>query len=325
MKSNFGTLIVVALVVILAVFGSASFYTVGQNQQALVLRLGEAIPGRALVTAPGLHVKVPFIETVTLLDRRILDLETPKQEVLASDNNRIEVDAFLRYRIVDALRFYQTVNSIQRANNQLGSVLSSALRRVLGEATMVQIIREGRSTLMVSIRDLVNLEAARLGVEVIDVRIRRADLPKQISDRVFDRMRTERAREAAEFRAQGSETAQRIRAKADRDVVVLRATAQREADQTRGEGDSERNRIFAEAYNQDPNFFSFYRSMQAYETGLKSGDTRMILSPNSDFFRFFGQPSGIRPQSQPGGTGGSVTEAPRTGPQAAAKTTAKAD
>ena len=204
MRNNFGVLIAVALVVIIAVLGSASLYTVGQNQQALVLRLGEAIPGKALVTAPGLHAKVPFIETVTLLDRRILDLETPKQEVLASDNNRIEVDAFLRYRIVDALRFYQTVGTIQRANNQLGSVLSSALRRVLGEATMVQIIREGRSTLMVSIRDLVNTEATRLGVEVIDVRIRRADLPKQISDRVFDRMRTERAREAAEFRAQGS-------------------------------------------------------------------------------------------------------------------------
>ena len=325
MRNNFGVLIAAALLVIAVVLGSASLYTVGQNQQALVLRLGEAIPGKALVTTPGLHAKVPFIETVTLLDRRILDLETPKQEVLASDNNRIEVDAFLRYRIVDALRFYQTVGTIQRANNQLGSVMSSALRRVLGEATMVQIIREGRSTLMVSIRDLVNTEATRLGVEVIDVRIRRADLPKQISDRVFDRMRTERAREAAEFRAQGSEAAQRIRAKADRDVVVLRATAQRTADQTRGEGDGERNRIFAEAYNQDPNFFAFYRSMQAYENGLKSSDTRMIISPTSDFFRFFGQPSGIRPQGQSGGAGGSVSDAPRTAPQAAAKTTAKAD
>jgi membrane protease subunit HflC len=230
-----------------------------------------------------------------LLDRRILDLETPKQEVLASDNNRIEVDAFLRYRIVDALRFYQTVGTIERANNQLGSVLSSALRRVLGEAPMVQIIREGRSTLMVSIRDLVNGEAVRLGVEVVDVRIRRADLPKQISDRVFDRMRTERAREAAEFRAQGAETAQRIRARADRDVVVLRADSQRQADQTRGEGDAERNRIFAEAYNADPQFFAFYRSMQAYETGLKATDTRLILSPTSDFFRFFGQPDGKKP------------------------------
>jgi membrane protease subunit HflC len=283
------------ILVIAVIIGGASLFTVGQNQQALVLRLGEPIPGRALVTKPGLHVKVPFIETVTLLDRRILDLETPKQEVLASDNNRIEVDAFLRYRIVDALRFYQTVGTIERANNQLGSVLSSALRRVLGEATMVQIIREGRSQLMVSIRDLVNAESVRLGVEVVDVRIRRADLPKQISDRVFDRMRTERAREAAEFRAQGAETAQRIRAKADRDVVILRADAQRQADQTRGEGDAERNRIFAEAFNADPNFFAFYRSMQAYETGLRSGDTRLILSPTSDFFRFFGQPDGKKP------------------------------
>lgn len=283
------------ILVIGVIVGGASLFTVGQNQQALVLRLGEPIPGRALVSKPGLHMKVPFIETVTLLDRRILDLETPKQEVLASDNNRIEVDAFLRYRIVDALRFYQTVGTIERANNQLGSVLSSALRRVLGEAPMVQIIREGRSTLMVSIRDLVNGEAVRLGVEVVDVRIRRADLPKQISDRVFDRMRTERAREAAEFRAQGAETAQRIRARADRDVVVLRADSQRQADQTRGEGDAERNRIFAEAYNADPQFFAFYRSMQAYETGLKATDTRLILSPTSDFFRFFGQPDGKKP------------------------------
>ncbi len=295
MKNPVNGLILVVLLVVGVVVAAASLFTVGQNQQALVLRLGEPIPGRALVTSPGLHVKVPFIETVTLLDRRILDLETPKQEVLASDNNRIEVDAFLRYRIVDALRFYQTVGTIERANNQLGSVLSSALRRVLGEAPMVQIIREGRSTLMVSIRDLVNAEAVRLGVEVVDVRIRRADLPKQISDRVFDRMRTERAREAAEFRAQGAETAQRIRARADRDVVVLRADSQRQADQTRGEGDAERNRIFAEAYNVDPNFFAFYRSMQAYETGLKSGETRLILSPTSDFFRFFGQPDGKKP------------------------------
>ncbi len=295
MKNPVNGLILAIILVVAVVVGSASLFTVGQNQQALVLRLGEPIAGRALVTKPGLHMKVPFIETVTLLDRRILDLETPKQEVLASDNNRIEVDAFLRYRIVDALRFYQTVGTIERANNQLGSVLSSALRRVLGEAPMVQIIREGRSTLMVSIRDLVNAEAVRLGVEVVDVRIRRADLPKQISDRVFDRMRTERAREAAEFRAQGAETAQRIRARADRDVVVLRADSQRQADQTRGEGDAERNRIFAEAYNADPNFFAFYRSMQAYETGLKSGDTRLILSPTSDFFRFFGQPDGKKP------------------------------
>ncbi|MEY3551732.1 MAG: hypothetical protein RL735_80 [Pseudomonadota bacterium] len=319
MRNPLVGMIALMALAVAALVAATSLFTVGQNQQALILRLGEPVPGRALVTAPGLHMKVPFVETVTLFDRRILDLETPKQEVLASDNNRIEVDAFLRYRIVDALRFYQTVGDVSRANNQLGSVLSSALRRVLGEATMVQIVREGRSQLMVSIRDLVNAEATRLGVEVIDVRIRRADLPRQISERVFDRMKTERGREAAEFRAQGAEAAQRIRAKADRDVVVLRAEAQRQADQVRGEGEAERNRIFAEAYTPDPNFFAFYRSMQAYETGLRGSDTRLILSPTSEFFRFFGQASGQRP-GQPVG----ATEAPRPVPQAS-RNTAKTD
>lgn len=314
MKNPIGGLAALVILIGLLIVGMGSVFTVGQTQQALVLRFGEPIAGRALVTTPGLHFKIPFIETVTLLDNRILDLETPKQEVLASDNNRIEVDAFLRYRIVDALRFYQTVGTIQRANNQLGSVLSSALRRVLGEATMLQIVREGRSNLMVSIRDLVNAEASRLGAEVIDVRIRRADLPRQISERIYNRMQTERAREAAEFRAQGSEQAQKIRARADRDVVVLRAEAQRQADQVRGEGDAERNRVFAEAYNQDPQFFSFYRSMQAYETGLKGGDTRLIMSPNSEFFRFFGQSSGIRPTA-PAGNGG-TNATPPASPQA---------
>lgn len=311
MRNPIGGLAALVILIGLLIVGMGSVFTVGQTQQALVLRFGEPISGRALVTTPGLHFKIPFIETVTLLDNRILDLETAKQEVLASDNNRIEVDAFLRYRIVDALRFYQTVGTISRANNQLGSVLSSALRRVLGEATMLQIVREGRSSLMVSIRDLVNTEAARLGAEVIDVRIRRADLPRQISERIYNRMQTERAREAAEFRAQGSEQAQKIRARADRDVVVLRAEAQRQADQVRGEGDAERNRVFAEAYNQDPQFFAFYRSMQAYETGLKGGDTRLIMSPNSEFFRFFGQSSGVRPQA-PGGNGGAAETTPGT-------------
>ena len=230
-----------------------------------------------------------------LFDKRILDLETDKQEVLASDNNRIEVDAFLRYRIVDVLTFYQSVGTIQRSNNQLGSVLNSAVRRVLGEANMVQIVRDNRSNLMQRIRDQVDQEAGKLGVSVVDVRIRRADLPRQISEQVFKRMQTERAREAAEFRAQGSEQAQRITAKADRDVVVLRADAQRQADQIRGEGEATRNQIFAESFGKDPDFFAFYRSMQAYEAGLKSSDTRLVISPNSEFFRFFGAPSGIRP------------------------------
>ncbi len=286
----FASIIIIAVVII----AGGSLFTVGQNQQALVLRLGEPVPGRALIPDPGLHFKLPFVETVVWFDKRTLDLETDKQEVLAADNNRIEVDAFLRYRIVDALTFYQSVGTIQRGNNQLGSVLNSAVRRVLGEANMMQIVRDNRAALMSKIRAQVDQEAGKFGVSVIDVRIRRADLPRQISEKVFSRMQTERAREAAEFRAQGSEQAQRITAKADRDVVVIRAEAQRQADQTRGEGDAERNRIFAEAYGKDTDFFAFYRSMQAYEASLKNQDTRLILNPNSSFFRFFIDPEGAQ-------------------------------
>ena len=283
---------VIAAIVLILVIALASMFTVEQTEQAIVLRFGEPVPGRGLVTTPGLHFKYPFIENVVFLDNRILVVEAPKQEVLASDNNRLDVDSFLRYRIVDPLKFYQTVGSPDRANNQLGYILNSAVRRVLGEANMTQIVRDNRADLMVKIRDQVNLEGGRLGIAAVDVRIRRADLPRQISEKVFSRMQSERAREAAEYRAKGSETAQTITATADRDVVVLRGNAQRQADQTRGEGDAERNRIFAEAYGKDPDFFAFYRSMQAYENGLKSGETRMVLSPKSDFFRFFGSPSG---------------------------------
>jgi membrane protease subunit HflC len=294
------SLAVVASVAVLIgalIVASLSLFTVQQTEQALVLRFGEPVTGCGLVTEPGLHVKFPFIENVVYLDNRILDLEAPKQEVLASDNTRIEVDSFLRYRIVDPLKFYQTVGSIQRANSQLGFILNSAVRRVLGEANLTQIVRDDRAALMLKIRAQVNQEGSRLGIVATDVRIRRADLPKQISEKVFSRMQTERAREAAEYRAQGSEQAQTITAKADRDVVVLRGDAQRKADQTRGEGDAERNRIFAEAYGKDPDFFAFYRSMQAYEAGLKGNDTRMVLSPKSDFFRYFGSPSGLAPKA----------------------------
>ena len=211
---------------------------------------------------------------------------------------RREVDAFLRYKIIDPLRFYQSVGTTLRADGQLANVLNSAVRRVLGEANMPQIVRDQRAQLMVRIREQVEQEASKFGVTIKDVRIRRADLPRQISEKVFSRMQTERAREAAEFRAQGAEQAQRITSKADRDVVVLRAQAQQQADQLRGEGEAERNGIFAEAYGKDPDFFSFWRSMQAYEAGLKSGDTRLILSPNSQFFRYFGS-SGRQGEAAP--------------------------
>ena len=227
-----------------------------------------------------------------MLDNRILDLETPKQEVLASDNQRIEVDAFVRYRIADPLKFYQTVGTVARADNQLASVLNSAVRRVLGEASQMQIVRDDRVALTAKIRDQVDHEAERFGVSIVDARIRRADLPREISEKVYDRMRTERAREAAEFRALGQQDAQQIRASAQRDATVLVAQAQQQSDEMRGQGEAERNGIFAQAFGQDPEFFSFYRSMQAYDSALKTKGTRFIISPNSDFFRYFDQPSG---------------------------------
>ena len=277
-----------ALLLVVVIVGGSSIFTVDQTQRALVLRFGEP---KRLITDPGLHFKTPFLESVVFFDNRILNLESPQEEVLASDSQRILVDAFLVYRIADPLKFFQSVGTVARANNQLGSVLNSAVRRVLGDATLPQIIKEDRAGLMVKIRDQVDHEAARLGAAVNDVRIRRADLPREISERVFSRMQSERAREAAQYRAQGSEQAQTITAKADRDVVVLKADAQRKSDETRGGGDAQRNRIFAEAFGRDPDFFSFYRSMQAYATGLKPADTKLVLSPTSSFFRYFDAPA----------------------------------
>jgi membrane protease subunit HflC len=270
-----------------------ALFTVTQTEQAIVLRLGQPLGERGLITEPGLHFRVPFIESVHRLDKRILNLESPQQEILTNDNQRLVVDAFLRYRIADPLKFYQTVMETGRAANQLDSVLSSTLRRVLGSAPVTDIVRDRRDALMAAILESVNNEARRIGVQVVDARIRRADFPAEISDGVFRRMQSERQREAAEYRAQGSEMAQRIRAKADRDVTVLTAEAQRQADTIRGAGDAERNRIFAESFGRDPDFFGFYRAMQAYDTALRTGETRFILSPKSDFFRYFSDPSGV--------------------------------
>jgi modulator of FtsH protease HflC len=291
MRGALSFIVVIVVVLALVTLGAAAF-TVQQTEQALVLRFGEPIAGRGLVTEPGLHFKVPFIETVVLVDKRLLDVEAPKEEVLASDNTRVQVDAILRYRIVDPLKFYQSVGTIEGGATQLQLSLSSAIRRVLGEASMTQIVRDAREKLMGEIRDQVGQRAAEFGVQAVDVRIRRADLPEQISEKVFLRMQAERAREAAEFRAQGSAQSQAIRAKAERDAIVAKAEAQRQADEIRGEGDAERIRIFAEAFGQDRDFFAFYRSMQAYEAGFKASDTRLVLSPKSDFFRYFSNPGG---------------------------------
>ncbi len=296
MKSGLPFILAIVMAVAVGLLGGAMF-TVSQIEQALVLRFGEPVPGRGLITEPGLHFKLPVIENVVTFDNRILDVESPNLEVLASDNQRLEVDSFIRYRIVDALRFYQSVNSVLGANNQLASVLNSAVRRVLSEANQQQIVRDERAALMVKIKNQADAEARKFGVEVVDARIRRVDLPQQISEKVYGRMQTERQREAAEYRAQGSEQAQKITARADRDVVVLKAEAQQKADSLKGEGDAERNRIFAEAFGKDPEFFAFYRSMQAYEAAFKPGETRFLVSPRSEFFRFFSAPEGSAPHS----------------------------
>jgi len=292
MRLNFvgGVIAVLAFAVLVVAY--SSLFEVYQTQQALVVRLGQVV---RVVNEPGLNVKAPFIDSVIAIDKRILDLEAPAQEVIASDQKRLVVDAFARYRIQDPLRFYQTLGSIQGANSQLAILLNSALRRVLGEATFIQVVRDQRAELMARIRDLINHEAASYGIQVVDARIRRADLPEQNSQAVYQRMQTERQREAAEYRAEGQQRAQEIRSRADREVTVLVADATSKSEQIRGEGDATRNQIFADAFNKDPGFFAFYRSMQAYEAGLKPNDTRFLLNPDSNFFRYFNDPSG-KPQ-----------------------------
>jgi membrane protease subunit HflC len=282
-----GVLAVIAVIV--AILGYSSLFTVYQTRLALVVRLGQPV---RVVTTPGLNFKLPLIDNVIYIDKRILDLENAAQEVIASDQKRLVVDAFARYRINDALKFYQAVGSIEGANSRLSTLLNASLRRVLGESTLTHVVRDERAALMARVRDQVDREAAAFGITIVDVRIRRADLPEQNSQAVYQRMQTERQREAAEFRANGSQKSQEIRAKADRDVTVLVADTQAKADTIRGEGEAERNRIFAEAFGKDPDFFAFYRSMQAYETGLRHNDTRMVLRPDSDFFKYFADPSG---------------------------------
>ena len=294
-----GIIAVVALAALILAY--SALFTVHQTRQALVIRLGEP---RQEYTEPGLYVKWPLIESVVHIDKRILDLETPSQEVIASDQKRLVVDAFARYRINKPLLFYQTVSTIDGANSRLATLLISALRRVLGEATFIQLVRDERPQLTQQIREQLDREAGALGIAVVDVRIRRADLPEQNSQAVYQRMQTERQREAAEFRAQGAQRAQETRARADRDVTVLIADATSRAEQIRGEGDATRNRIFADAFTRDTDFFAFYRSMQAYEASLRHNDTRMLLKPDSEFFRFFTDPSGKRQGAAPGGSTG---------------------
>jgi membrane protease subunit HflC len=278
---------------VIALLVTSSLFTVHQTQQALVLQFGDP---KRIITEPGLHMKIPFIQNAIYIDRRVLDYDAISEEVILGDQKRLVVDAFARYRIVDPLRFYQSVGSEEVFRGRINTILDASLRKVLGEVPLFTVLSEDRSELMNRIREQANVEAKQFGIDVIDVRIKRADLPPENSQAIYRRMQTEREREAKELRAQGAEMAQRIRARADRERRELLAEARKEAQITRGEGDAEAVRIFADAFGQNIDFFTFYRSMQAYRDALGDDNTSFVLSPDSEFFRFFGSSS---PTMQP--------------------------
>ncbi len=291
-----------ALLVFIIIAGAALFlaynayYIVHQTQTALVLEFGNP---KRVVTKPGLYWKTPVVQTVEFFDKRILDVEISSKEVTASDQKRLVVDAFARYKIIDPLLFFQSVTDEAGAHARIDNVMDAAMRSVLGGSSFIDVVKEKREALMRQIAERVNGEVKDFGIEIVDVRIKRADLPEANSQAIYERMKTEREREAAEIRAQGNEQSKRIKATADRGVTVLIADANRDSERLRGEGDAERNRIYAGAFSKDPDFFAFYRSMQAYEEGLKASDTRLIISPTTEFFRYFNNPSGELPAAQP--------------------------
>ena len=270
-----------------------SLFTVKEINQAIVLQFGDP---KKIIAKPGLQVKIPFIQNVVFIDRRILSLDPAPEEVIASDQKRLIVDAYARFKIVDPLKFYISVGDERVARSRLATIINSRLRSVLGKQSLATLLSEDRSKQMAIIQDGVNAEAEKFGIEIIDVRIKRADLPQANSEAIYKRMQTEREREAKEFRAKGAEMAVTITSTADKEVTVLIANARKKSEIMKGEGDGQRNKIFANAFGKDPEFFSFYRAMQAYEKALIGGDTSLILSPDSDFFKFFGNTGIIKKQ-----------------------------
>ena len=264
----------------------SSLFTVNEIQKAIVLQFGD--PKRVIQKA-GLNVKIPFIQNVVLLDKRILNLDTPSEEIIAKDQKRLIVDAFARFMIKDPLKFYISVGNERVARSRLSTIINSRIRGVLGQEELATLVSKERARLMDKITQDVNTEASQFGIEILDVRIKRADLPQANSEAIYKRMQTERLREAKEFRAQGAEIAQTIRSTADKEVTIILAEANKNSEILKGEGDGKRNKIFANAFGKDPEFFSFYRAMQSYEKSLIGGETSLILSPDSEFFRFFGK------------------------------------
>ena len=277
------------VILALAFLSSSALFTVHQAEQALVLQFGDP---KRVITEPGLKMKLPFIQEVARYDKRVLDYDAPAEEVIAEDQKRLVVDVFVRYRITDPLKFRQTVRRELLLRDRLKSMTSNAMRGVVGKVQMLDLLSEKRTGIMHDIRDVMNAEGGSFGIEVIDVRVRRADLPEANSEAIYNRMKSEREREAKEFRAQGAEAAQRIRSLAERNRTVLLAEARKTGEILRGEGDSQSIKIYAEAFGKDVDFFSFYRSMEAYRKSLSGDGTTMVLSPDSEFFRYFKKFSG---------------------------------
>ena len=284
---------ILPLIFVIGLVVYLSLFTVKEINQAIVLQFGDP---KKIITTAGLQFKFPFIQNVVYLDRRILSLDPPPAEVIASDQKRLIVDAYARFKIIDPLKFYISVGDERVARSRLATIINSRIRSVLGKQSLATLLSEERSTQMSIIQEGVNVEAEKFGITIIDVRIKRADLPQANSEAIYKRMQTEREREAKEFRARGAEMAVTITSTADRKVTVILANAQKQSEIMKGEGDGIRNKIFADAFGQDPEFFSFYRAMQAYETALIGGDTTLILSPDSDFFKFFGNSGVIKEQ-----------------------------
>ena len=284
--------ILLPLIIVIAAVIFFSVFIVKEVNQAIVLQFGDP---KRIISNPGLNFKIPFIQNVVFLDKRILNLDTPPEEVIASDQKRLIVDAFARFQIVDPLKFYISVGNERVARSRLATIINSRIRNVLGKQELQTLLSEDRSKQMSLIQEGVNNEAENFGIKIVDVRIKRADLPQANSNAIFRRMQTEREREAKEFRARGAEMAVTITSTADKDVTVILADAQKKSEIMKGEGDGKRNKIFADAFGQDPEFFAFYRSMQAYERSLIGGETSLILSPDSEFFKFFGN---IKPNTE---------------------------
>ena len=287
MKKRF--VILLSFIAVLTVLAYNSLFFVEQRVQSLILQFGEPI---RVIKEPGLNFKIPLAQNVVKFDKRILLFDNSAEEIIAADKKRLIVDAFVRYKIIDPLKFYQTVRFEAALNNRLGSVVNNSLRAVLGKVPLEAVISDRRELLMQEVSELVSLRATQFGISIEEVRIKKADLPSENSEAIYRRMQTERQQEAAQIRAVGNEKARFITAESEKQKTVLLAEAQRDSDILRGEGDAEKNKILGKAFNQDPDFFAFYRAIQAYSKALTEGDTTMVLSPKSDFFEFFGNAEG---------------------------------